>query len=78
LVRDIIINFAIAGRDTTAILSTWAVYCLMKNPKVLDRVKDEVKSVGRLPTTEDIANLKYLGYTLSETLRLYPSVPSVG
>lgn len=78
--RDIIVNFAIAGRDTTAMLSTWAVSCLIKNPDTAEKVRAEIGSVlgDRPPTPDDLSQLKYLGNVLRETLRLYPSVPSTG
>eukprot|EP01126_Amoeba_proteus_P052089 TRINITY_DN6265_c0_g1_i2.p1 TRINITY_DN6265_c0_g1~~TRINITY_DN6265_c0_g1_i2.p1 ORF type:complete len:457 (-),score=79.32 TRINITY_DN6265_c0_g1_i2:146-1516(-) len=81
--RDIIANFAIAGRDTTATLMTWTVYCLVKNPEVLEKVKKELFDVlgpsdSKIPTVSDLNNMQYLGYVLSETLRLYPPVPFTG
>lgn len=57
------------------------MYCLIQNPEVMARVKTEVKSnlaENVAPTPSDLSKLKYLGNTLRETLRLYPSVPSTG
>ncbi|MCL4419173.1 cytochrome P450 [Patescibacteria group bacterium] len=35
----------LAGRDTTAMLLTWALYCLMKNPLVLAKLEEEVNFI---------------------------------
>eukprot|EP01126_Amoeba_proteus_P018218 TRINITY_DN1917_c0_g1_i7.p1 TRINITY_DN1917_c0_g1~~TRINITY_DN1917_c0_g1_i7.p1 ORF type:complete len:250 (-),score=63.37 TRINITY_DN1917_c0_g1_i7:149-898(-) len=80
--RDIIANFAIAGRDTTAAMMTWTIYCLINHPEVLEKLNCEFVEVFQsreptLPSVSDLPNLKYLGHVLSETLRLYPSVPFV-
>lgn len=40
--RDIILNFIIAGRDTTAQALSWAMYELMKNPDVQEKLVNEV------------------------------------
>jgi cytochrome P450 len=40
--RDIILNFIIAGRDTTAQALSWAMYQLMLNPEVEEKLAKEV------------------------------------
>ena len=44
--RDIILNFLIAGRDTTANALSWAFYRLCLHPEVQQKVYDEVRRVG--------------------------------
>lgn len=75
--RDIIMNFLVAGRDTTAVLMTWMVVELDKNPEVVDQMLDEIKQVcpTGVPTYSDLKNLPYLEAVILETLRLHPSVP---
>lgn len=77
---DILLNFFIAGRDTTAILLTWTFYMLMQNPEVQAKLVAEIDSElkGEVPTWEKLKELKYLRKVLDETLRLYPSVPVDG
>ncbi|KZV77483.1 cytochrome P450 [Peniophora sp. CONT] len=78
LIKDEILNIAIAGRDTTACLLTFATYMLSQNPHVMDRLYDEIQSLlpdGQRPTFDDIKNMRYMRAVLNETLRLYPSVP---
>ncbi|CAL5041669.1 unnamed protein product [Urochloa decumbens] len=85
--RDIILNFVIAGRDTTAGTLSWFLYALCRNEPVQDRIAEEVRAattgdrdVGvqelAATLTEDaISKMHYLHAALTETLRLYPAVP---
>eukprot|EP01062_Namystynia_karyoxenos_P051443 TRINITY_DN403_c0_g1_i2.p1 TRINITY_DN403_c0_g1~~TRINITY_DN403_c0_g1_i2.p1 ORF type:complete len:539 (+),score=228.20 TRINITY_DN403_c0_g1_i2:94-1617(+) len=68
--RDLIMSFVIAGRDTTASLLTWTFSLLCKHPKVLERLrKDVVEHDG------DYDGMQWAQAVLQEALRLYPSVP---
>lgn len=75
--RDLVMNFLIAGRDTTAAALSWAIYCLSQHPEVEAAARKEVIDVCgvRGPTYEEIQRLPYLQAVISEVLRLYPSVP---
>ncbi|WVZ86793.1 hypothetical protein U9M48_033525 [Paspalum notatum var. saurae] len=87
--RDIILNFVVAGRDTTAGTLSWFLYVLCTNEAVQDRIAQEVRAatgagdrdvvgaqelVARL-TEDAISKMHYLHAALTETLRLYPAVP---
>lgn len=43
--RDIILNFIIAGRDTSAVTLTWFFYMMSCHPEVADKVFEEVCSI---------------------------------
>lgn len=75
--RDLVLNFLIAGRDTTAQALSWTFFCLSQHPAVEDKARQEVLDVcGReTPKYEDLNKLVYCQAVLSEALRLYPSVP---
>ena len=73
--RDTVLNFIIAGRDTTATLLTWTMYCLAKNPLVEFRLREELKALEKPLTQSRIKKCKYLRWVLNETLRLYPPIP---
>ncbi|KIY63685.1 cytochrome P450 monooxygenase pc-2 [Cylindrobasidium torrendii FP15055 ss-10] len=78
LVRDETINILLAGRDTTAATLTFAVYFLSMYPDVMTRLREEVLMVVgsvRMPTFDDIREMKFLRAVLNETLRLFPVVP---
>ena len=68
------INFVLAGRDTTANLLTWTLFQLCRNPETLASLREEV---GTVPVTYAgvSSELHYLRATLTEALRLHPSVP---
>ncbi|ODQ53507.1 putative P450 oxidoreductase [Saitoella complicata NRRL Y-17804] len=65
--RDIMLNFILAGRDTTANVLTWSVHLLLLNK--------ETASLPSPVTYDTIRQHTYAYATLYETLRLRPSVP---
>ncbi|PIA26127.1 hypothetical protein AQUCO_09900008v1 [Aquilegia coerulea] len=86
--RDIVLNFLNAGRDTTATTLSWFIYMLCKHPDIQEKIAQEVKDATQVKdntsfsefsanvTTEDVLDkMQYLHAALSETLRLYPAVP---
>ncbi|GAV73565.1 p450 domain-containing protein [Cephalotus follicularis] len=81
--RDIILNFMIAGSDTTSAALSWFFWILSQNPKVESKIREELKSKtstkdnenGGLFDIEELKGLVYLHAALCETLRLYPPVP---
>ncbi|KAF3776280.1 Cytochrome P450 704C1 [Nymphaea thermarum] len=85
--RDIILNFMIAGKDTTGGTLSWFIYMLCKHPLIQEKIAQEVKEMvgscekGQFTdfvekiTERSLEKLHYLHAALSETLRLYPAVP---
>ncbi|KAJ0968666.1 hypothetical protein J5N97_025583 [Dioscorea zingiberensis] len=86
--RDIILNFMIAGKDTTATTLSWFFYMLCKNPHIEKKIAKEVmratKEFGQNASISEFAskigeeiinNMYYLHASLTETLRLYPAIP---
>ncbi|XP_057838898.1 protein LUTEIN DEFICIENT 5, chloroplastic isoform X2 [Cryptomeria japonica] len=75
--RDDLMTMLIAGHETTAAVLTWAFYLLAQNPEVTLKLQREVDSVlgDRLPTIDDMKNLKYTTRVINEALRLYPQPP---
>lgn len=78
--RDMILNFVIAGRDTTACVLSWMFFVLSTNPEVQRRLAAEVDKhlpLGTKPTLQSLTPgaMPYLNGVLFEVLRLYPPVP---
>ncbi|KAL8999951.1 MAG: hypothetical protein Q9169_001357 [Polycauliona sp. 2 TL-2023] len=76
--RSQIINILVAGRDTTACLLSWTMFLLVRHPKVLGKLREEISSTmdGSSKITRSVLrSMTYLQNVLKETLRLYPSVP---
>jgi cytochrome P450 len=73
-IRDELVTLFIAGNETTALTMTWLLYLLDKNPEAEAKVRAEAAEVlgRRLPTYEDLPQLKYSKMVVQETLRLYP------
>ncbi|THU69827.1 hypothetical protein C4D60_Mb08t18510 [Musa balbisiana] len=42
--RDVVLNFVIAGRDTTAATLSWFIYMVMTHPGVAEKLHDELKA----------------------------------
>ncbi|XVE92915.1 hypothetical protein REPUB_Repub01dG0144700 [Reevesia pubescens] len=87
--RDICVNFILAGRDTSSVALSWFFWLLEKNPTVEEKIlaeicrtineREEMKNgESQSPLIfrpEEIKKMDYLQAALSEALRLYPSVP---
>ncbi|CAN6484729.1 unnamed protein product [Victoria cruziana] len=78
--RDSAVNFLVAGRDASAATLVWLLWLLSKNPDVKKKMLDEQRMI--LTETErdcfeieDLSKMVYLHAAISETLRLYPTVP---
>ncbi|CAN6285742.1 unnamed protein product [Urochloa humidicola] len=83
--RDTTVNLLLAGRDTTGAALSWFFYLLTQNPRVEQKLLDELAPVasrkvadaGGMVTFDasELGSLVYLHAALCECLRLYPSVP---
>eukprot|EP00405_Crypthecodinium_cohnii_P015641 CAMPEP_0206457992 /NCGR_PEP_ID=MMETSP0324_2-20121206/23293_1 /ASSEMBLY_ACC=CAM_ASM_000836 /TAXON_ID=2866 /ORGANISM="Crypthecodinium cohnii, Strain Seligo" /LENGTH=557 /DNA_ID=CAMNT_0053929223 /DNA_START=41 /DNA_END=1714 /DNA_ORIENTATION=+ len=81
--RDMVLNFVIAGRDTTACTLSWLFYVLSINPEVQRKLQEEIDAKlpdGEAPTFKAVSarNMPYLNGVVYEVLRLYPPVPVDG
>jgi cytochrome P450 len=87
--KDIILSFIIAGKDTSAITLSWFIYELCKHPHVQENIAQEIKEVTKLEdgltidelaakvTEESMEKMQYLHAALTETIRLHPALPVV-
>lgn len=73
--RDMTLNFLLAGRDTTAQLLTAIFRMLDHHHAVRDKLEAEIDSVGDALTYDAIKKMPYLDAVVKEALRLFPSVP---
>ena len=75
-VRDEAVTLFVAGHETTATSTTWALHHLSRHPEVYRRWKAETAALeGRLPTADDTPRLGYTLGMFKEALRLYPPAP---
>ncbi|XP_042501261.1 cytochrome P450 86A1-like [Macadamia integrifolia] len=84
----IALNFVLAGRDTSSVALSWFFWLIMSHPHVEDKIINEISTVLKKTrgydrqkwveeplVFDEVDQLVYLKAALSETLRLYPSVP---
>ncbi|XP_010275494.1 PREDICTED: cytochrome P450 86B1-like [Nelumbo nucifera] len=85
--RDLSLNFIIAGRDTTASGLLWFFWLVCRNPHVEEKILEELKlafakkkgnGIGSnkpwVFDSEDLKEFVYLHAAICESLRLYPPV----
>ena len=79
-VRDEAMTIFIAGHETTSNALTWTFYLLSQYPNVERKLHDEIELVleNRIPAADDIPKLRYTEMVLSESMRLYPPVWTMG
>ncbi|CAN6327693.1 unnamed protein product [Urochloa humidicola] len=81
--RDIVMNFLTAGRETTASALTWFFGLVLSRPDVVARITAEVRAVRESTGTrpgepfafDALRDMHYLHAALTESMRLYPPVP---
>src|SRR6187431_1163895 len=73
-VRDEALTLFLTAFDTTSTALTWVWYLLSQNPEAEAELHEELDRVleGRVPTAEDVANLKYTRMVLGESMRMFP------
>ncbi|KAL6580488.1 hypothetical protein OROMI_008512 [Orobanche minor] len=88
--KDIILSFIITGKDSPGSALAWFFYLMCKNPHIQEKIAKEVREAAKIKedssidqiatsiTEEALDNMQLLHAALSETLRLYPSVPADG
>ncbi|PPQ82383.1 hypothetical protein CVT25_008344 [Psilocybe cyanescens] len=70
-------TFLVAGHETTSVATTWALYALTLEPKIQDKLREELLAVGTdNPTMDELNALPYLDAVVRETLRVHSPVGS--
>lgn len=70
--HDELRSLLVAGHETTATSLAWALYSIHHVPGVLDKLLEEIDSLGDNPDPGAFAKLPYLTAVCNETLRIYP------
>lgn len=81
--RDIVVSFILAGRDTTSAALSWFFWLLSSRPDVVHNILRELMSIrnGTLQSASDtydldeLRQMHYLHAAITESMRLYPPVP---
>ncbi|KAJ9140175.1 hypothetical protein P3X46_030852 [Hevea brasiliensis] len=78
VIRDMLISFIMAGRDTTSAAMTWLFWLLSKHQSSEEMIVDEVQTLlnngERAIDYELLKDMNFLKACLCESMRLYPPV----
>ncbi|CAA2987791.1 cytochrome P450 71A6-like [Olea europaea subsp. europaea] len=77
-IKAVIFDMFGAGTDTTSTALEWALTELLRHPKIMKKLQNEVKQVAgnKLEITEDdLEKMPYLKAVIKESLRVHPPVP---
>ncbi|ERN03033.1 cytochrome P450 71A1 [Amborella trichopoda] len=77
-IKAIILDMFAAGTDTTFITLDWGMTELIRNPRVMKKAQDHIRSkIGHKEQIEesDLQELDYLSAVVKEIFRLHPAAP---
>ncbi|CAK8575115.1 unnamed protein product [Lathyrus sativus] len=78
IIKGVFMDMLVAATDTTSATSVWAMTALIKNPRVMRKVQEEIRNVGDKKDfldEDDIQNFPYLKAVIKETLRMHLPAP---
>ncbi|KAJ1287076.1 hypothetical protein BS78_03G403000 [Paspalum vaginatum] len=82
--RDVVVSFVLAGKDTTSTALTWFFWLLAAHPRCERRVYEEASRHGHgddhdhavdSDGYDELKGLHYMHAAITEAMRLYPPVP---
>jgi cytochrome P450 len=78
--QDEVMTMFVAGHDTTAAALIWTIYALDQNPKIKQKMLEELDAnfQGGAITGEVLHQLPYMKMVIQEAMRLYPPVWAFG
>nr|ALI16104.1 cytochrome P450 [Lotus japonicus] len=77
-IKAILLDIIIGAVDTTIMSVDWNMAELIRHPRVMKKLQDELKNVvgmGRMVEEADLPKLPYLDMVMKETFRLHPPAP---
>ncbi|XP_021893078.1 cytochrome P450 703A2 [Carica papaya] len=77
-IKALIQDMIAAATDTSAVTNEWAMAEVIKHPRVLHKIQEELDSVvgpNRMVTESDLPHLNYLRCVVRETFRMHPAGP---
>ncbi|KAF1974065.1 cytochrome P450, partial [Bimuria novae-zelandiae CBS 107.79] len=76
VLKDQIISVIVGGRDSVAIIITWALYELVRHPQILSELRSEISGVlgQKPPGPAQLESMDLLNSVVLETMRLHTSV----
>lgn len=74
-IRDELMTLLIAGHETIASTLAWVLWLLYRHPRILKKLKDELRTVDLSVDVLKVVKLPYFDSIFKEVLRLYPVTP---
>ncbi|KAJ8451474.1 hypothetical protein Cgig2_017865 [Carnegiea gigantea] len=77
-IKALLLDLFTAGTDTSSSTVEWAIAELIRHPRILAQVQQELDSVvgqNRLVSESDLPKLTYFQAVIKEVFRLHPSTP---
>ncbi|KAI3851510.1 hypothetical protein MKW92_008350 [Papaver armeniacum] len=77
-IKALIQDMIAAATDTSSVTNEWAMAEVIKHPRVLLKIQEELDSVvgrDRMVTESDLSHLNYLRCVVRETFRMHPAGP---
>ncbi|KAI9073231.1 hypothetical protein K1719_044840 [Acacia pycnantha] len=77
-IKALIQDMIAAATDTSAVTNEWAMAEVIKHPRVLHKIQQELDSIvgpNRMVNESDLAHLNYLRCVVRETFRMHPAGP---
>ncbi|KAL2514845.1 Cytochrome [Forsythia ovata] len=78
IIKSVIFDMFGAGTDTTSTALEWTLTELLRHPKTMKKLQNEVRQVAgnKIEITEDdLEKMPYLKAVIKESLRLHPPIP---
>ncbi|XP_047049820.1 cytochrome P450 71A1-like [Lolium rigidum] len=77
-IKSIVKDMIAAGTETSSVTLEWAMVELVRNPRAMAKLQEEIARVTSDKATieeDDLNNMEYLKAVLKEALRLHPPAP---
>ncbi|VFQ93144.1 unnamed protein product [Cuscuta campestris] len=77
-IKALIQDMIAAATDTSAVTNEWAMAEVIKRPRILKKIQEELDAVvgpDRMVSENDLAHLNYLRCVVRETFRTHPAGP---
>lgn len=79
-VKSVLLDMFVGGTDTSYTLMEWAIFELIRHPRVMKELQEEVRKIvkgkdSKVLCGDDLEQLPYLNAVIKEVLRLHPPAP---
>ncbi|XP_047940099.1 6,7,8-trihydroxycoumarin synthase-like [Salvia hispanica] len=77
-IKALLMNIFVGATDTSAATTVWVMTALMKAPKIMKKLQEEIRNLEAkkgIIDEDDLPRLSYLKAVINETFRLHPPIP---